>query len=354
MATMASLGHQVANDDSLGIKQKMAAKFAHLAKFRPAVIGSQQEGGERHFGFSLTPQTASTVRPLISSKEKLLGRFHKFTKQRQEEEEGEKDKDEKKEVELELQNLVTTESVKITSQDPSPITSSLASSESPAPESENGPKALGLKVDSQQKRSAIHDTPEGDGLFLVVVLCVALVSIIAVLGVGYCLHHPTCPPLGPTSSASPFSDTSPSFQSAQLAFSSSPEQDKPDQSGQTAGQTRPSGPAPTHWPDNHSSSASRAHKFRSQMGAQERTNYNGIQRMESLIDIGPDDDEEDDMIYECPGLAPHGEMEVTNPFFLSKGLCEMSDGENEKPCPVNNNNSMRHGNIQRNIQPGQQ
>merc|ERR1711915_787715 len=103
-------------------------------------------------------------------------------------------KDEKKEVELELQNLVTTESVKITSQDPSPITSSLASSESPAPESENGPKALGLKVDSQQKRSAIHDTPEGDGLFLVVVLCVALVSIIAVLGVGYCLHHPTCPP----------------------------------------------------------------------------------------------------------------------------------------------------------------
>ena len=28
----------------------------------------------------------------------------------------------------------------------------------------------------------------------------------------------------------------------------------------------------------------------------------------------PEDD--DDLIYECPGLAPHGEMEVTNPFFL--------------------------------------
>ena len=56
----------------------------------------------------MTPQTASTLRPLISSKEKLLGRFREFTKQRQEEEEGEKDKDEKKEVELELQNLVTT------------------------------------------------------------------------------------------------------------------------------------------------------------------------------------------------------------------------------------------------------
>ena len=39
--------------------------------------------------------------------------------------------------------------------------------------------------------------------------------------------------------------------------------------------------------------------------------------LDSLINIQPEEDE-DDLIYECPGLAPHGEMEVTNPFFLGK------------------------------------
>ena len=43
----------------------------------------------------------------------------------------------------------------------------------------------------------------------------------------------------------------------------------------------------------------------------------GSGRQESLINIDPDE-EDDDLIYECPGLAPHGEMEVTNPFFLGK------------------------------------
>ena len=81
--------------------------------------------------------------------------------------------------------------------------------------------------------------------------------------------------------------------------------------------------------------------------------------MESLIDIGPEEEDEDDMIYECPGLAPHGEMEVTNPFFMNKGLDMDLEGteigkEELPPCPVNNNNNMRHGNIHRNIQPGQQ
>ena len=56
------------------------------------------------------------------------------------------------------------------------------------------------------------------GLFLVVVLCVAVCCILGVVGVGYCVHHPTCP-----RPSSPFSDSSPSFHSAQLAFSSSPE-----------------------------------------------------------------------------------------------------------------------------------
>ena len=43
----------------------------------------------------------------------------------------------------------------------------------------------------------------------------------------------------------------------------------------------------------------------------------GSVRQESLINIDHDE-EDDDLIYECPGLAPHGEMEVTNPFFLEK------------------------------------
>jgi len=80
------------------------------------------------------------------------------------------------------------------------------------------PSPLGLTADTSHKRSAIHDTPEGDGLFLGVVVCVAVVCILGVLGVGYCVHHPTCP-----RASSPFSDSSPSFTTAQLAFSSSPE-----------------------------------------------------------------------------------------------------------------------------------
>jgi hypothetical protein len=72
--------------------------------------------------------------------------------------------------------------------------------------------------------------------------------------------------------------------------------------------------------------------------------------MESLIDIGDEEEEEeeDDTIYECPGLAPPGEMVVTNPFFLSGDLQQRS-ADLLPPCPVNNNNNMKHGNI--NIAP---
>jgi hypothetical protein len=35
-----------------------------------------------------------------------------------------------------------------------------------------------------------------------------------------------------------------------------------------------------------------------------------------LADAGEGEEEEGDLVYECPGLAPHGEMVVTNPFFL--------------------------------------
>ena len=89
-------------------------------------------------------------------------------------------------------------------------------------------------------------------------------------------------------------------------------------------------------------------------------------RQESLIDIdGPEED--DDMIYECPGLAPHGEMEVTNPFFLQKDFnMNMDTGEENKsvekivtaasihPCPISSASNIRHGSIFRNTQPGQQ
>ena len=89
-------------------------------------------------------------------------------------------------------------------------------------------------------------------------------------------------------------------------------------------------------------------------------------RQESLIDIdGPEED--DDFIYECPGLAPHGEMEVTNPFFLQKDFNMNMDhtaeaeeknvlsvaGGEAQPCPINTD-TIRHGNIVRNIKPGQQ
>ena len=77
-------------------------------------------------------------------------------------------------------------------------------------------------------------------------------------------------------------------------------------------------------------------------------------RQESLIDIDGPEEEDDDTIYECPGLAPHGEMEVTNPFFLQR---EFSVNQNQHgakdtekpltqlPCPVNASNSIRHNSI---------
>ena len=81
---------------------------------------------------------------------------------------------------------------------------------------------------------------------------------------------------------------------------------------------------------------------------------------DSLVNIQPEE-EDDDLIYECPGLAPHGEMEVTNPFFLGQDFnmncgekkmtsCEDGDG----PCLINTNNGIRPGNLVRNIKHGQQ
>ena len=60
------------------------------------------------------------------------------------------------------------------------------------------------------------------GLFVAVVAGLAVCCVLAVLGLGYCVHHPVCP----IRATSPFSDVSPSFQSAKLTFNSSPDQDK--------------------------------------------------------------------------------------------------------------------------------
>ena len=76
-----------------------------------------------------------------------------------------------------------------------------------------------------------------------------------------------------------------------------------------------------------------------------------------MIDIGGPEEDDDDLIYECPGLAPHGEMEVTNPFFLQRDLNMNTENKidlkseakapavEQAPCPINSNNHIRHGNI---------
>ena len=57
------------------------------------------------------------------------------------------------------------------------------------------------------------------GIFVMVVVGLTLCTIAGVVGVGCFIHKPTCP-----RAPSPFSDCSPTFQSAKLAFSSSPEE----------------------------------------------------------------------------------------------------------------------------------
>ena len=62
-----------------------------------------------------------------------------------------------------------------------------------------------------------------------------------------------------------------------------------------------------------------------------------------MINIEPEDDD-DDLIYECPGLAPHGEMEVTNPFFLGNtGVpgVEKTEG-GDRHSLINTNNVIRN------------
>ena len=78
----------------------------------------------------------------------------------------------------------------------------------------------------------------------------------------------------------------------------------------------------------------------------------GVPKLDSLINIDQEEDD-DDLIYECPGLAPHGEMEVTNPFFLGKDFNthlgeEDGGGKREgRKCEGHNliNTNVRHGTL---------
>ena len=78
----------------------------------------------------------------------------------------------------------------------------------------------------------------------------------------------------------------------------------------------------------------------------------GVPKLDSLINIDQEEDD-DDLIYECPGLAPHGEMEVTNPFFLGKDFnTHLGDVEGEekregRKCEGHNliNTNVRHGTL---------
>ena len=85
-------------------------------------------------------------------------------------------------------------------------------------------------------------------------------------------------------------------------------------------------------------SASLANKFQAGGG-----------KVENLLDLSSrlvdeeGEEEEDDLVFECPGLAPHGEMEVNNPFFLNGELCLAS----QPPRPLGSS-------IVRNTKPGQQ
>jgi len=195
-----------------------------------------------------------------------------------------------------------------------------------------------MALRKRSEEELIHSMPNSPWL-LGTALALALVCILAVLGLGCHLHGPrSCPAPG---SKSPFSDLSPTFQSAKLAFSKTPPEERPGSGGRmdlpSTGTT-------------NGTTGSRAHKFAEWEGRNRQAGSVAV--TEHLVDVagGGDGEEEDnDMVYECPGLAPHGEMVVTNPFFMSQELSVERGKVTKAPCPVNVNNNMRHGSINRNL-----
>lgn len=55
-----------------------------------------------------------------------------------------------------------------------------------------------------------------------------------------------------------------------------------------------------------------------------------------------DEEDSDDTVYECPGLAAPGEMVVSNPFFLQGGDMPHLEG-NSDPKPISQGSIFHHG-----------
>jgi len=204
---------------------------------------------------------------------------------------------------------------------------------------------MALTKRAEEEDSTIHSTPHSPWI-LATALALACVCILAVLGLGCHIHRPGCSSSG---SKSPFSDLSPTFQSAKLAFSKTPpeEASTPERRTENRG-TRSRDLSPKDGLTK-GTTGSRAHKFAEWEGRNRPAGSVAV--TEHLVEVGTGDmDEEDnDMVYECPGLAPHGEMVVTNPFFMSHQLTGERGKDTKAPCPVNVNNNMRHGSINRNL-----
>jgi len=199
-------------------------------------------------------------------------------------------------------------------------------------EDEELEQPMALKKRSEE--DSIHSMPTSSWV-LATALALALVCILAILGLGCHLHGTrSCPAPG---SKSPFSDLSPTFQSAKLAFSKTPPEERPGSKDSPINGTMI---------NDSTTTGSRAHKFAEW---EERNRPAGsVAVTEHLVDVAGEE-EDNDMVYECPGLAPHGEMVVTNPFFMSQELSVERGKITKAPCPVNVNNNMRHGSINRNL-----
>jgi len=212
-----------------------------------------------------------------------------------------------------------------------------------------GPRFVGEGLDaasavalplSGRPVGAIHDTPT-DGLFLVLVLGLTLGCVVVVIGAGWLMNSPAPCPLTPGSRGS----SSPTFTSAKLAFRSPTEE--PSRTEQTFNSGKRMGPGDWKeergggvdgWREERGRTPNRPTTLNTQPSKKK-----SAPRLESLIDL--DYGEDDETIYECPGLAPPGEMVVTNPFFLSGGFQDHEEDPHLAPCPVNVNNNINHGNI---------
>jgi len=314
-----------------------------VGKFRQSVIGPTTSLNT--FKFKGVTQAKSHLKTQKNKKirsEELLKEFEDFRSKDKQNSLGElvktrvarNDSIRERNIIEELQKLVTTTDDDI-SEVPQENTTSLSGEEEEV-RTETIPPPLSLTSDQQKRAEQGEDSqdfPQEDGTFVIDVVGMTVCTIAGVVGLGCFIHKPTCP-----RPPSPFSDCSPSFQSAKLAFSSSPDE----KINNTHRNNLKSGNKGSDKKSN-----SRSEKFLTGLD-QDSLRSAGSPRQESLIKIDPDE-EDDDLIYECPGLAPHGEMEVTNPFFLGKdfnmNVGEGEAGEKAGHSLINTNNIIRHGTL---------